>query len=112
LSPPLQRGWPSDRSPWSETVQAGAPVVAQVPVLASFDISSSHQVPDFPAAKARDASFAFVKDTAGIGYVNSTGAADHPIQRGWMQHQVLQPIGPARSGFVELELVCRPISAP
>ena len=44
--------------------------MAQVPVLASFDISASHQVPDFPAAKARDASFAFVKDTAGLGYVD------------------------------------------
>ena len=42
---------------------------------------------------------------------DTTGAADHPIQRGWMQHQVLQRIGPARSGFVELELLCRRQSA-
>jgi hypothetical protein len=42
---------------------------------------------------------------------DTTGAADHPILRGWMQHQVLQRIGPARSGFVELELLCRRQSA-
>ena len=42
---------------------------------------------------------------------DTTGAADHPIHSGWMQHQVLQRIGPARSGFVELELLCRRQSA-
>ncbi|GHF51548.1 hypothetical protein GCM10017566_25910 [Amycolatopsis bartoniae] len=38
--------------------------------LAGFDISESQGVPDMAAAKAAGAVFAFVKDTAGTGYVN------------------------------------------
>ena len=44
---------------------------AQQPVtLAGFDISASQGVPDFAAAKAAGATFAFVKDTAGMAYQN------------------------------------------
>ncbi|WP_325703244.1 GH25 family lysozyme [Amycolatopsis sp.] len=42
----------------------------QPATLAGFDISESQGMPDFAAAKAAGASFAFVKDTAGVGYVN------------------------------------------
>lgn len=38
--------------------------------VAGFDISASQGVPDFAAAKAAGATFAFVKDTAGVGYQN------------------------------------------
>ncbi|KAA9154524.1 hypothetical protein FPZ12_031885 [Amycolatopsis acidicola] len=38
--------------------------------LAGFDISESQGVPDLNAAKAAGATFAFVKDTAGVGYAN------------------------------------------
>ncbi|TNC25500.1 hypothetical protein FG385_15115 [Amycolatopsis alkalitolerans] len=38
--------------------------------LAGFDISASQGVPDLAAAKAHGAVFAFVKDTAGVAYVN------------------------------------------
>ncbi|WP_435155268.1 GH25 family lysozyme [Amycolatopsis sacchari] len=42
----------------------------QQATLAGFDISASQGVPDFNAAKANGAAFAFIKDTAGVGYVN------------------------------------------
>jgi len=38
--------------------------------LAGFDISASQGVPDFAAAMAAGARFVFVKNTAGVGYVN------------------------------------------
>ncbi|NYI92120.1 GH25 family lysozyme M1 (1,4-beta-N-acetylmuramidase) [Amycolatopsis endophytica] len=46
---------------------ASAQSAAQV---AGFDISASQGVPDFGAARAAGAGFVFVKDTAGVGYVN------------------------------------------
>ncbi|WP_236793530.1 GH25 family lysozyme [Amycolatopsis sp. GM8] len=48
------------------------PCVAQADqaTLAGFDFSASQGVPDLAAAKAHGAVFAFVKDTAGVGYVN------------------------------------------
>lgn len=38
--------------------------------LAGFDFSESQGLPDLAAAKAAGAVFAFVKDTAGVGYAN------------------------------------------
>jgi GH25 family lysozyme M1 (1,4-beta-N-acetylmuramidase) len=47
-----------------------AQAVQQAAPLAGFDISASQGVPDLAAAKAHGAFFAFVKDTAGVGYAN------------------------------------------
>ena len=51
-------------------VPVAAQAAQQPAPLAGFDISASQGVPDFAAAKAAGAVFAFVKDTAGVGYQN------------------------------------------
>ena len=51
-------------------VPVAAQAAQQPATLAGFDISASQGVPDFAAAKAAGAVFAFVKDTAGVGYQN------------------------------------------
>jgi GH25 family lysozyme M1 (1,4-beta-N-acetylmuramidase) len=52
------------------TVLPAVAEAAPPATLAGFDISASQGIPDFAAAKAQGAVFAFVKDTAGVGYVN------------------------------------------
>jgi len=52
------------------TLTASADVRTATDGLAGFDISASQGVPDLAAAKAAGAVFAYVKDTAGVGYVN------------------------------------------
>ena len=53
------------------TFTAGADVRAPAAGgVAGFDISASQGVPNLAAAKAAGGGFAYVKDTAGVGYVN------------------------------------------
>jgi GH25 family lysozyme M1 (1,4-beta-N-acetylmuramidase) len=54
----------------SGSVFAVPPSAGAMQTLAGFDISAWQKLPDFAAAKARGAAFAFVEATVGTGYVN------------------------------------------